>query len=224
MTQACLGIIPARNEEPTVGRIVSEVKADLAMDVVVVDDYSDDDTASVAREAGALVLSLATHSGAWTAMQTGFIFARRRGYQHVITFDADGQHPVKSIAVVRDTLYEGGMDVVVGSCPERGSSLRHVAWSFFRTVSPLALDDLTSGLRGYNQKALDVVVSSGSYLLDYQDMGLLLLLHQSGLRIGEVPVCMIPREHGHSRVFSSWSKVLRYMYTTSMLCLSKYKH
>ena len=222
--QRCLGIIPAHNESRTVGRVVSEVRSDLTMDVVVIDDCSEDDTAKVARDAGALVMSLATHSGAWTAMQTGFIFARRRGYEYVITFDADGQHPLKSIESVRDTLYEGDVDVVIGSCPERGSLLRQMAWSFFRTVSPFSLKDLTSGLRGYNYKALSVVVSSGSYLLDYQDMGILLLLHRSGLRIGEIPVHMVPREHGHSRVFNTWSTVLRYLYTTSLLCLSKYRH
>ena len=219
--QRCLGIIPAYNEARTVGRVIREVQSCHPMDIVVVDDNSTDNTREEARKAGAQVLSLAVHSGAWVAIQAGFALAVRRGYEYAITFDADGQHLPESVKRVGQEISNGEIDVVIGSYPQRGSSLRQIAWSFFRTVSPFSFQDLTSGLRGYNARAMHLLLSPDSYMLDYQDLGVLLLLYRSGLRIGEVPVPMAPRNDGHSRVFNTWTMVVRYMYITSLLCLSK---
>lgn len=217
----CLGIIPAHNEARTVGRVIREVRSCFPVDVAVIDDNSTDNTGDEARKAGAQVLTLAMHSGAWAAIQTGLALAMRRGYQYAITFDADGQHFPESVKRVGQEISKGEIDVVIGSCPQRGSRLRQVAWSFFRTISPFSLQDLTSGLRGYNARAMSVLLSPASYLLDYQDLGVLLLLHRSGLQIVEVPVRMASRDDGHSRVFSTWAMVFRYIYITSLLCLSK---
>jgi hypothetical protein len=59
-------------------------------------------------------------------------------------------------------------------------------------------------------------------LLDYQDIGVLLLLRHANLRIAEVPVAMNPRRSGASRIFSSWPTVARYMIETSLLCLARW--
>jgi hypothetical protein len=59
-------------------------------------------------------------------------------------------------------------------------------------------------------------------LLDYQDVGVLLLLHHARFRIAEIPVAMNPRKHGASRVFSSWWTVAVYMAETSLLCLARW--
>ena len=59
-------------------------------------------------------------------------------------------------------------------------------------------------------------------LLDYQDIGVLLLLRHAQFRIAEIPVAMNPRKHGASRVFRSWWTVARYMAETSILCLARW--
>jgi hypothetical protein len=59
-------------------------------------------------------------------------------------------------------------------------------------------------------------------LLDYQDVGVLLLLRRANLKIAEIPVAMNPRRSGSSRVFSSWWTVGRYMAETSLLCLARW--
>ena len=61
-------------------------------------------------------------------------------------------------------------------------------------------------------------------LLDYQDVGVLLLLRHAHLRIAEIRVAMNPRKHGASRVFSSWWTVAVYMAETSLLCLARWNH
>lgn len=58
-------------------------------------------------------------------------------------------------------------------------------------------------------------------LLDFQDVGVLMLLAKKGLRIVETPVAMQPRMEGHSRVFASWAMVARYMFHTTILCISR---
>jgi hypothetical protein len=59
-------------------------------------------------------------------------------------------------------------------------------------------------------------------LLDYQDIGVL-LLRRARLRIAEIPVAMNARRNGASRVFFSWWTVARYMTETSLLCLARWK-
>lgn len=214
-------LIPAKNEEATVAEVVREVKARYAGEVLVIDDASTDRTAEQARAAGAEVLSLAFSLGAWGAIQTGLRYALRHGYQTAITMDADGQHQADSVAALWETLQRNEADVAVGSFPQRGSRARRLAWSLFRGISGLSLEDLTSGLRAYNRKAIRLLASQKATLLDYQDMGVLLLLHSAGLRIVEVPTVMNSRQAGHSRIFRSWWAVGGYMFHTLTLCTAR---
>ena len=99
-----IALIPAYNEEATVGVIVSQVRALWRCPVVVIDDGSTDATARVAGAAGAIVLPLTIQLGAWGAIQTGLRYALRQGYQTAITLDADGQHEPKEIGALLQPL------------------------------------------------------------------------------------------------------------------------
>ena len=87
----------------------------------------------------------------------------------------------------------------------------------------LEVTDLTSGFRCYRGDALRVLASSEATLLDYQDVGTLLMLRRAGLQVVEVPVRMNERVAGASRIFGSWLKVARYMAITTLLCLSRWR-
>jgi hypothetical protein len=115
----------------------------------------------------------------------------------------------------------GQCDVVIGAYPQRGSWLRHFAWLVFRKLSGIVLEDLTSGLRAYNRPAITLLASNVATLLDYQDLGVLLLLQKAGLQIQEVPTLMYPRVNGHSRIFNTWWAVGTYMLHTGILCLAQ---
>jgi len=117
----------------------------------VIDDASTDETQKVARAAGATVLPLPFSLGAWGAIQTGLRYASKHGFNTALTMDADGQHEADSIQALLAPLASQQCDVVVGAYPQRGSLLRRIAWTFFRKVSGIALEDLTSGLRAYNR-------------------------------------------------------------------------
>ncbi|HPF72157.1 MAG: glycosyltransferase family 2 protein [Rhodanobacteraceae bacterium] len=213
--------MPARDERPTVETMVRRARERLDCDVLVVSDESRDGTADAARGGGARVLELPIQLGAWGATQAGMRFAQRHGYDVVITLDADGQHDPDCLPALMAEYERGGTDVVIGTFPERLSGAKRLAWGWFRGMTGLAVEDLTSGLRVYGPRALRVLTSPEATLLDYQDVGVLLLLRKYGLRVRELPTPMLPRSAGHSRVFSSWFKVAGYMLQTTLLCLAR---
>ena len=218
--ESCIILIPAKNEVNTVGQVVTEIKNRYAISVVVIDDASTDKTAEVARQAGAHVLSLPFSLGAWGAIQTGLRYTLKEGFHVAITMDADGQHETESIPHLLAPLIQGQCDVVIGAYPQRGSVLRKLAWSFFRMLSGIFLEDLTSGLRAYNRQAIALLSSKSATLLEYQDLGVLLLLHKAKLHVQEIPTLMYPRISGHSRIFNTWWSVSKYMLYTAILCLA----
>jgi glycosyltransferase involved in cell wall biosynthesis len=214
-------VIPARDEAATIGMVVSSLIAAGWNDIFVIDDQSSDDTGHIARRAGATVVRPVLPLGAWGGMQLGIRHALARGYQAVITMDADGQHEVQDIP----TLLAGAADadVVIGAHPQRASRLRHIAWRWFRVITDLDLEDVTSGFRYYNRDAIKILAAEEATLFDYQDVGVLLLLRKAGLRIAEVPVSMNTRQAGRSRIFYSWFSVARYMISTTLLCLARWQ-
>jgi len=82
-------VIPAYNEELTIGSVVALAKK--YGDVLVVDDGSKDKTSKIAQEVGAVVLRHEVNKGKGQALKTGFNYALRNGYDIVVCIDADGQ-------------------------------------------------------------------------------------------------------------------------------------
>ncbi|WP_395682522.1 glycosyltransferase family 2 protein [Dokdonella sp.] len=217
----CLAVIPARDEAATVGAVVAGVRSALGCAVLVVDDASSDDTTAVARTAGAQTLRLTFGLGAWGATQAGVRYARRNGYRSVITLDADGQHEPMTLPALFEAQQRSGANVVIGTCFGRLSRAKRIAWHYLRTLSGLGLSDFTSGLRLYDASAIEVLAGPEASLLDYQDVGVLMLLAKNGMRMEETEVPMLPRSTGHSRVFASWPVVARYLLHTTVLCVAQ---
>jgi hypothetical protein len=217
----CLAVIPARDEAATVGAVVAGVRAELGCAVLVVDDASTDGTSMAAQEAGAVTLRLSFGLGAWGATQAGIRYARRHAYRSVITLDADGQHEPASLPTLFQAQQDSGANVIIGTCFGRLSRAKRVAWHYLRTLSGLGLSDFTSGLRLYDANAIDILAGPEASLLDYQDVGVLMLLAKNGMRMEETEVPMLPRSSGHSRVFASWPVVARYLLHTTVLCVAQ---
>lgn len=214
-------VVPARDEAHTISGVVQALRKAGWTHVLVVDDHSSDDTSSVARSAGARVLRPVLHMGAWGAMQSGIRYAQAKGYRAVITMDADGQHEVDEIPQLLAMRDEA--DLVIGAHTARASRARRIAWRWFIRLTGLDLEDLTSGFRYYNKAAMRILSSEEATLLDYQDVGTLLILRKAGLRVVETPVSMKLRTSGKSRIFDSWFSVGRYMVITTLLCLSRWR-
>jgi glycosyltransferase involved in cell wall biosynthesis len=223
MTLKTLVVMPAFNEARIIGETLRSLVQTTGLPVLVVDDGSTDDTKVIAREAGARVLPLVSQLGAWGATQTGIRYALKNGYDTTITIDADGQHNALEIEALLACLKREEADLVIGSCTGRGSRARKLAWVLFRALSGLNIDDLTSGFRAYSRKSMETMARAEATGLDYQDIGVLCMLRQQGLRITEIDVCMYPRKDGKSRIFNSWLSVFRYMAYSVLLSLSHFK-
>ncbi|MDD3675504.1 glycosyltransferase [Thauera propionica] len=215
-----LVVIPARDEADSITKVIAALQKLGLRHILVINDQSTDDTAQLALQSGAVVLNPVLPLGAWGAMQAGIRYALRHGFQHVVTIDADGQHEPACIPDMLDAAR--GHDVVIGAHPERASPSRKLAWRYFRLIAGFNIEDLTSGFRCYNRAACEILADDEATLLDYQDVGVLLLLRKAGLKIVEVPVAMYPRLNGPSRIFGSWPRILRYMLESTLLCLASW--
>ncbi len=220
-TRRCVVVIPAFNEQRDIATVVREVRRVSGFPVLVVDDCSTDDTVRLARTAGAEVIPLSQQLGAWGAIQTGLRHACRRGYRFALTMDADGQHEAAWIERLFEPVIKGEADVSIGCCVRRGSRLRKVAWILLKAASGLKMEDITSGFRVYNRRAMELLSNREATLLEYQDVGVLVLLRNAGLHLVDVDVTMLPRTSGTSRVYHSWLVVAYYMAHTLLLGFSK---
>ena len=214
-------IMPAFNEAQDIAAVITAVRRETALEVLVVDDASTDETIQLARQAGARVMSLSQNLGAWGAIQAGLRYACQNDFDFAMTMDADGQHEAQWINELFAPVVSGEADVSIGCCIRRGSRLRKIAWVLLKFTSGLKMEDITSGFRVYNRPAMELLSGREATLLEYQDVGVLILLKNAGLRLQDVDVTMLPRTSGNSRVYSSWLVVAYYMAHTLLLGITK---
>lgn len=209
-----LVFIPAWNEEGSVAAVIADVRQALpGADVLVVDDGSTDATAPRARGAGALVASLPFNQGLGAALQTGYLYALREGYDCCAHLDADGQHPAAEVARLLEEVHADRADLVIGSRYRsedgagggdggayRPTFSRRIGTSLFRFFLTLAtrqrFTDTTSGMRAANRRVM--ALFSEHYSPDFAEIESLQLAVREGLRVEELPVRMLERIGGAS--------------------------
>ena len=149
-------VIPAYNEEKTIGGVVSVAKQ--FGKVIVINDASSDNTAPMARKYGATVISHAKNMGLGASIRDGFKEALRNGADFVITLDADGQHDPKDIPRLIEKLNES-YDFVLGERNLSRYPFTKKFGNFFlnlatNLVSGTAIRDTESGFRAIKSEAL----------------------------------------------------------------------
>jgi glycosyltransferase involved in cell wall biosynthesis len=194
-------VIPAFNEERCIGNVIHGVRDVLpSASIVVVDDHSSDETARVAGSAGANVIRLPVNSGYGVTLQTGLIWAHRRGAQIAVTLDADGQHdPAELPALLRPVL-AAQADLSLGSRYLNNGARYHVpllrllgSRFFARIASRLIrqpITDPTTGFQAMNRKVLDLYASLREFPEQTPDADLIVYASLRHCRIVEVPVFM----------------------------------
>ncbi|HKE54078.1 MAG TPA: DUF2304 family protein [Actinomycetota bacterium] len=212
-------ISPAFDEAQNVGAVIHAMPSEVDGHVlvpVVIDDASTDGTASVAREAGALVASLPIRRGGGLALRVGYDVALKLGADVVVTIDADGQHQPEEIPILVKPILDGEADHVNGSRMlgdfERESLIRHLGVHFFSRVVTLLtgqrVTDISSGYRATRADTLRKLILEQDQFWTSEVTIEALRQHA---RVVEVPVTFLTRRGGESKK----PKSLRYAWNFS---------
>jgi glycosyltransferase involved in cell wall biosynthesis len=201
-------IVPAYNEEASLPGVIRDLREHIpSADALVVNDGSRDATAPVARKLGVMVLDLPFNLGIGGAMQAGYLYAERNGYDIAVQFDGDGQHLACEIKKLLEPLEAKQADIVVGSRfmtlgGYKAPVFRKMGIGIFSFVLSRILGttvtDSTSGFRAANRRVIEFFAHT--YPDDYPEVEALVLLHKIGLRMAEVPAAMRERTGGRSSI------------------------
>lgn len=162
--EGIIAILPAYNEEISIGSMVLHAR-EHAERVIVVDDGSSDRTAEIARFAGAEVICHPKNMGKGAALKTGFGLAGQNSAKVIVTMDTDGQHNPEEIPKLVAPILQGEADMVNGSRYMNGKDRNT---PFYRRIGQNILDkatnlnckfhitDTQSGFRAFNKNKLNV--------------------------------------------------------------------
>ena len=192
-------IIPAFNEETRLANVLRGLR-DKTFSIVVVDDGSGDRTASVAKNAGAVVLRHLINRGQGAALRTGIQFALEHGAEEIITFDADGQHQPEDLSLLITVLRKTGADLVLGSrflgnapgIPLHRWCLLKLAVVFTRITTGLNLTDVHNGLRAMTAEAARKLTFTEDGMAHASQI--LSMAARLRLRVHEVPCSIVYSE------------------------------
>lgn len=203
-----LVIIPALNEERSVGDVIRSILAAAPeVDIVVISDGSTDRTGAVAAAAGAQVIELPVNLGIGGAMQTGYHYAYAHNYAYAIQIDADGQHDPNDLPRLLAEARRGEADMILGSryvekTSYKSSRSRRAGMIILALLIRFAvgypIKDTTSGYRVVNRKT--IALFSQYYPYDYPEVEVLVLLHRHRMLVREVAVEMKDRQAGSSSI------------------------
>jgi len=203
-------VIAAFNEQSSVGNVVKSLRKINYDYIVVVDDGSKDDTAAVAKAAGARIVQHCINRGQGAALQTGIDYAVNRDAEFIVTFDADGQHRVEDIPKMLKPVQEG-YDISLGSrFLEDGSNVPFIRQVFLKGGAFLMwlfygvkLTDSHNGFRVFSRKAASKVriecdrMEHASEIIDK--------IGKAGLKFKEVPVMIKYTEYSKAHGQSTWN-------------------
>ena len=196
-------LVPALNEEVTIGSVVLQLK-EYAGTVLVVDDGSIDQTSSVARMAGAEVIRLDENQGKAFAVQTGLNVLKERKLDAVVMVDGDGQHRISDIPEVIGPVLQGEADLVIGSrlisnghnIPAYRRLGQKALNQFTNIGAKERLTDTQSGFRAMNMNGLrNMDFNCTGYGIE---SGMIIHFASRGLIIKEVPIDVrydVPNKH-----------------------------
>jgi len=183
-------IIPAYDEEETIGEVVSRTLRHVD-EVIVVDDSSTDDTSPLAEEAGAEVIRNVVNVGKRRSLLRGY---RAAHGEIVVSLDADLQHDPGDIPRLIEPILNDHSDLVIGTRPELPYfSERVIAWLTSLRVS---VNDASSGFRAIRKSVVDRMELHGSCTCGT----LILEAYSHGARIAEVPIEVAERRFGARRI------------------------
>lgn len=217
-----LVIIPAYNEAGSIVETVRDIQKNApSFDYIVINDCSRDNTQQLLEENGINHVNLTVNLGIGGAVQTGYLYAKRNGYDVAIQVDGDGQHDAKFLEIMAEELENEDLDMLIGSrfIKKEGfqsSTMRRFGIKYFTCLIKLltgqVVTDPTSGMRMVNRKVIDLFAEE--YPKDYPEPESVVFILKRGMKVREIPVLMKERQAGISSI--SPKKSIYYMVKVSL--------
>jgi len=200
--------IPAYNEEKLISQVVRSLPKKLKgiedIDILVVDDGSTDKTIQKAKEAGAKVLRHILNRGLGGALKTILSYAKKKQYDILVTFDADGQHDPADLPKLVSPIISNKQDVIIGSRWISGTKYPLTRYFINQCANIITYflfgiwtSDSQSGFRALNKKAIKIVniqvdgmEASSEFLREIQ---------RNELKFAEVPIKAIYTDYSKSK-------------------------
>ena len=225
MIKKKLVIIPAYNESESIEATVRDIIEKAPdFDYIVINDCSTDNTAEICRRNHFHVLNLPVNLGIGGAVQTGYLYGWRQGYDVAVQVDGDGQHDPMFLGKMAEYLEKENLDMVIGSrfiekkgfqsSGARRVGIRYFSW-LIHLLTRVRITDPTSGLRMVNRKIMKEF--SLNYPKDYPEPESAVAIICRGYQVKEIPVIMRERMGGVSSI--SMKKSLYYMVKVSLAIL-----
>ena len=216
MAERALVVIPTYNEAPNLAGLLPQVLAqDPRIDVLVVDDNSEDGTGRIADEltrsdARIHVLHREGKLGLGTAYRAGFRWGLERGYDYLFEMDADFSHDpahlkeflkaVEGADLVLGSRYLGGKVTVV-NWPMGRLVLSYGANIYARWLTGLRIWDLTGGFKCFRRRVLEAIdldqVRSNGYAFQIE---MSVRAWRKGFKLAEIPIVFVDRTEGQSKM------------------------
>lgn len=218
-------IIPAFNEADNIVRVVDHMMEQAPQyDYLVVNDGSTDDTLSLCRREKFHYLDLSINMGIGGAVQAGYIYARKNGYDIAVQMDGDGQHDIAYLEEVLEPIRRGEADVTIGSrflqkegfqsSVSRRAGINILSFLILLTTGK-RIKDVTSGYRAVNRRFIEIY--SKDYPMDYPEPEAIVAAIMHLGRVKEIPVQMRAREGGTSSI--TFKKSIYYMIKVTLAIL-----
>jgi glycosyltransferase involved in cell wall biosynthesis len=187
-------LIPAYNAGRWLNQLIERMPPDVdRSDILIVDDGSTDDTLPIAQRCGVSVTSHGRNLGKGAALKTGFDAGISRGYDLILTLDADLQHPPEWIPLLARPILAGEADLVIGARSRQETSMSSVRRFSNALTSALIswrvgqkIPDSQSGFRAIRSGILkEIQLTTSRYETETE---LLIKAADRGFRIGHVPI------------------------------------
>ncbi|MBW1993277.1 MAG: DUF2304 family protein [Deltaproteobacteria bacterium] len=207
-------VIPAYNEADNLRELLPKMPKQIEgieIGILVIDDGSDDETASVATEAQNVnVARNPINRGGGAALRLGYDILKKAGTRICVTMDADGQHKPEEIKKLVLPLFHDQYDFVIGSRilgkREKDNLLRFFGvYAFGKIVSLLLGKKITDPSSGFRAFRMEAMASINLYEDQYHTSELIIEAVKKGLRIGELPITILKRKHGKSKKGNDWA-------------------
>jgi len=218
--------LPALNEEEEIQKVIENLPTQLEnidkITYLVVDDGSTDQTALIARNIGAIVISHGRNRGVGAAFQSAVQFALENGTDILIGVDADGQFSANEIPLLLEVTISNTADMVIGNRFTNGKPKYMPTIKYFGNnliakligmISGQKFQDVSCGFRAYSREALFRLNLFGNFTYTHETI---LSLIFKGLEVKEVPISVMYDKERKSRVASN---ILMYAFQSSKIIL-----